>query len=119
MSGEKRWMPTTFMPTMLLPERWAEDTLPPSERGPWASITCGDIETRDEVLAALRAAARVRETAADAVWLAKLARGSSWPGEMADRVHRAADRVVCEYGTDADRAAIAALAALHPEDGGS
>ena len=56
MSGEKRWMPTTFMPTMLLPERWAEDTLPPSERGPWASITCGDIETRDEVLAALRAA---------------------------------------------------------------
>ena len=64
MSGGRRWMPTLFMPTMLLPERWAEDTLPLSERGPWASITCGDIETRDEVLAALRAAARLRSLAA-------------------------------------------------------
>ena len=68
MSGERRWMPTSFMPTMLLPERWADDVLarvmPPSERGPWASITCGDIETRDEVLAALRAASRLRSLAA-------------------------------------------------------
>lgn len=45
----------------------------------------------------------------DVLWLAKLARGSSWPGEMADRVQKAADRVVVEYGTHADRAAIAAL----------
>ena len=49
------------------------------------------------------------QAAEDVVWLAKLAQGSSWPGEMADRVQRAADRVVCEYGTDADRAAIDAI----------
>lgn len=30
----------------------------------------------------------------DAKYLAQLARGSSWPGEMADRVERAADRVM-------------------------
>ena len=35
--------------------------------------------------------AAIRE---DAVWLAKLARGSSWPGEMADQVERAANRVI-------------------------
>ena len=59
--------------------------------------------------------AKVREIAADAVWLAKLAQGSSWPGEMADRVQRAADRVVSELGSDADRAAIAALRQLGSE----
>ncbi len=58
--------------------------------------------------------AKVRELAEDIVWLAKLAQGSSWPGEMADRVQRAADRVVSELGSDADRAAIAAL---YSEDG--
>ena len=54
------------------------------------------------------------QAAEDVVWLAKLAQSSSWPGEMADRVQRAADRVVREYGSDADRAA---LAALYSEDG--
>jgi len=49
------------------------------------------------------------QSAEDIVWLAKLAQGSSWPGEMADRVQRAADRVVLEYGSKADRSAIAAL----------
>ena len=43
-----------------------------------------------------------------AVWMAKLARGSSWPGEMAHAVEDAAVRVIREYGTDADRAAIEA-----------
>jgi hypothetical protein len=55
------------------------------------------------------ALARDAKVAEDIVWLAKLAQGSSWPGEMADRVQRAADRVVLEYGSKADRAAIAAL----------
>ena len=55
------------------------------------------------------------EMADDIVWLAKLAQGSSWPGEMADRVQRAADRVVSELGSDADRAAIAALRQLGSE----
>lgn len=54
------------------------------------------------------------EMAEDIVWLAKLAQGSSWPGEMAHRVQVAADRVIREFGTDADRAAIAAL---YSEDG--
>ena len=35
--------------------------------------------------------------------------------EMADRVQRAADRVVSELGSDADRAAIAALRQLGSE----
>lgn len=47
------------------------------------------------------------EVIRDAVWLAKLARGSSWPCEMAERVERAADRVVTHLGTDADRRALA------------
>ena len=55
------------------------------------------------------------EMAEDIVWLAKLAQGSSWPGEMADRVQRAADRVVSELGSDADRAAIAALRQMGSE----
>lgn len=54
------------------------------------------------------------EMAEDIVWLAKLAQGSSWPGEVAYWVQRAADRVVSELGSDADRAAIAAL---YPEAG--
>ena len=47
------------------------------------------------------------EVTRDAVWLAKLARGSSWPGEMAERVERAAERVIGAMGTDADRLALA------------
>ena len=43
----------------------------------------------------------------DAVWLAKLARGSSWPGEMAHQVECAAERVIGAMGTDADRSALA------------
>lgn len=47
------------------------------------------------------------EVVRDAVWLAKLARGSSWPGEMAERVESAAERVIGAMGTDADRLALA------------
>jgi hypothetical protein len=47
--------------------------------------------------------------ASDVVWLANLARGSSWPGSMAQHVEDAANRVIREYGTDADRAALAAM----------
>ena len=47
----------------------------------------------------------------DAVWMAKLARGSSWPGEMAHAVEQAANRVIASLGTDADQAALAALLA--------
>ena len=43
----------------------------------------------------------------DAVWLAKLARGSSWPGEMAHQVECAAERVISAMGTDADRLSLA------------
>lgn len=50
-----------------------------------------------------------KEIAQDVVWLAKLAQGCSWPGEMADGVQRAADRVIHVYGTDADRAVIALM----------
>lgn len=39
----------------------------------------------------------------DAVFLAKLARGSSWPGGMAQRVESAAERVIGALGDDADR----------------
>ena len=56
--------------------------------------------------------AKVRELAEDIVWLAKLAQGSSWPGEMAERVEQAANRVIREYGSDADRAALEAVAAM-------
>lgn len=35
---------------------------------------------------------------ADALWMAKLARGSSWPNEMAQRVDDAADRVIRALG---------------------
>jgi len=38
------------------------------------------------------------DIAADALWMAKLARGSSWPGEMAQRVDDAADRVIRALG---------------------
>ena len=47
----------------------------------------------------------------DVVWMAKLARGSSWPGEMAHAVEQAANRVIALLGTDADQAAVAALLA--------
>ena len=38
------------------------------------------------------------DIAADALWMAKLARGSSWPGEMAHQVDTAADRVIRALG---------------------
>ena len=38
------------------------------------------------------------DVAADALWMAKLARGSSWPNEMAQRVDDAADRVIRALG---------------------
>lgn len=47
------------------------------------------------------------EVIRDAVWLAKLARGSSWPGEMAHQVECAAGRVISAMGSDADRLALA------------
>lgn len=46
------------------------------------------------------------EVLRDAVFLAKLARGSSWPSEMAHRVEVAAERVIRAMGTDADRRAL-------------
>lgn len=52
------------------------------------------------------------QLAEDVAWLAKLARGSSWPGEMAERVEQAANRVIREYGSDADRTALKAVAAM-------
>ena len=67
---------------------------------------------------ALARDAQVREAAADAVWMAKLARGSSWPGEMAQAVDNAAERVIRALGTDGDRAALDAVtAALYPSPG--
>ena len=41
------------------------------------------------------------DEADDAVWMAKLARGASWPGEMAQRVQDAADRTIaaCDWRT--------------------
>ena len=37
---------------------------------------------------------RRRTIMADVAWLARLVRGSSWPGEMAEQVERAAERVI-------------------------
>ena len=56
------------------------------------------------------------DEADDAVWMAKLARGSSWPGEMAQRVQDAADRTIAacdwrENGTVSDAARLRSLAA--------
>ena len=53
---------------------------------------------------------RLAQIQEDAVWLAKLASGSSWPGEMAHRVQTAADRVIAACGSDADRAIARLLA---------
>ena len=61
---------------------------------------------------ALARDAQVRDIAPDAVWMAKLARGGSWPGEMAERVERAANRVITALGDDADRAALDAVASM-------
>lgn len=46
---------------------------------------------------------------ADAVWMAKLARGASWPLSMAHGVETAANRVIHAYGTDVDRQVAAML----------
>lgn len=43
----------------------------------------------------------LRTAFGEAVWLAKLARGSSWPGEMAERVEQAAARVIAVLGDGA------------------
>ena len=56
------------------------------------------------------------DEADDAVWMAKLARGASWPGEMAQRVQDAADRTIAacdwrENGTVSDAARLRSLAA--------
>jgi len=59
-----------------------------------------------------RDAERLRNLAArfdDVVWLAKLAQGSSWPGEMAQQVQSAVYRVINEFGSDADRQVAAML----------
>ena len=37
---------------------------------------------------------RLRAVLVDAAYLARLARGSSWPGDMAERVERMAERVI-------------------------
>ena len=82
---------------------------------PFLDYNTSPIVAADAVLAvpaiadALARDARVAEIARDAVWMAKLASGASWPGEMAHRVQQAADRVISALGTDADRAVITAL----------
>lgn len=69
-----------------------------------------------EVIRALRDAlardAQMREIAPDAVWMAKLARGGSWPGGMAHAVDQAANKVITALGDDADRAALDAVASV-------
>ena len=44
--------------------------------------------------------------AVDAAWLARLARGGSWPGEMAERVEQAARRVLDACGSAVDQQAL-------------
>lgn len=56
--------------------------------------------------------------AQDAVWLAQLARGSSWPGEMAQRVEDAARRVIDLFGTEAQKKAQRTAGAPHGPDAG-
>lgn len=60
---------------------------------------------------ALARDAQVREIAPDAVWMAKLARGGSWPGGMAHAVDQAANKVIAALGDDVDRSALDAVAA--------
>lgn len=67
---------------------------------------------------ALARDAQAQKAAADAVWMAKLARGGSWPGGMAQAVDSAAERVIRALGTDDDRVALdAVIAALYPSPG--
>ena len=67
---------------------------------------------------ALARDAQAQKAAADAVWMAKLARSGSWPGGMAQAVDSAAERVIRALGTDDDRAALDAVsAALCPSPG--
>lgn len=63
--SQTAWMPTRWMPTLLLPEPWATDKLPPTRRGPWRSIHCGDTETAAEVLTALARDAEVARIVAE------------------------------------------------------
>lgn len=70
---------TVPLRTPIVVTRWADGTTPTP-----SSVT-------DEEAAERRVSEQV---AADAVWMAKLARGSSWPGEMAQRVDDAAARVL-------------------------
>ena len=62
---------------------------------------CQTIEIASKSVAAMIGAEVVilpADVAADALWMAKLARGSSWPNEMAQRVDDAADRVIRALG---------------------
>lgn len=71
----------------------------------WAEgYDAGTIDAAKAHLAVERDLERLREAlTTDATWLARLARGSSWPGEMAQRVEDAADRISALATPEADR----------------
>jgi hypothetical protein len=63
------------------------------------------VEARDTIDRLTAENERLREASntlaalrADAIWMARLARGSSWPGEMAHQVQQGADRVLALLG---------------------
>lgn len=58
----------------------------------------GDLDTT--VTRLLAENERLRALLPDAAYLARLARSSSWPGEMAERVERAAERVIAAADSD-------------------
>ena len=76
---------------------------------PWQQYVAGAVLAVPAVAEVFAKAALFDKVRRDAVWMAKLAQGASWPAEMAHRVDQAANRVIEACGTDADRAVIAAL----------
>lgn len=75
-----------------------------------------DREMMAELVGVIERDNATQRAATDALWLARLARGSSWPGEMAERVERAAGRVIQTLGTDADRRAEAIVREVMAEN---
>lgn len=57
----ERWSVAKWCPTAVLPEAWAEDTLPIGERGPFKIVHCSGEALAHEVCAALNLPADVED----------------------------------------------------------
>lgn len=72
-------------------EQWGDDDYMPFTMVDLIQATANEAADRIEELTAERDA--LRGITNDVLWLTRLAVGSSWPGEMAEQVERAAARV--------------------------